>query len=142
MKKENLLVNEFLNFEDSRKESPTFSVFFSWDFFLVPYDFILKRQRKKKVQKLFKGSMLGLYMGVCAEPYRLSPFMSSLFNKFRRSLIQQSLKQSSSDSVFFIFYTCGKSTFKTMVRTKTRHYLKKPTKRFLIRLAIGRFFVL
>ena len=31
------------------------------------------------LQKL-KGSILGLYMGVWAEPYRLSPFMSSLFN--------------------------------------------------------------
>ena len=41
----------------------------------------LKSYELKKLQvSIFKGSILGLYMGVWAEPYRLSRFMSSLFN--------------------------------------------------------------
>ena len=35
--------------------------------------------------------------------------------------------------IFFIFYSCGKSTFKTTIKTKTTHYYDKLTKHFLIR---------
>ena len=108
--------------------------------------FHMKSMEMINAYKNFAFTALGCFLHIprlpsqfWTEPSRPSPSLNYIFNQFRRSLILQSVKQSSSDPVFFIFYPCGKSTFETTIKTKTTHYFDKRTTHFVIRVALGTF---
>ena len=61
-------------------------------------------------------------MGVSSETSRLSPSMSSNFNQFFSSHIQQSLKQSSSDLIFLGVWKINQA--ETTIKTKKTNYFR------------------
>ena len=73
-----------------------------------------------------------MHGGIIGNPLYIFTFLLHEFHLHLVPLIpySESLKQSSSDPIFFIFLHMWKINHKTTIKTKTLHYLKKLKKIF------------
>ena len=73
-------LQELLGYQNHSKLNSTFFYILTIFLFIFKNIKSFANEYIKLVVSTLKGSILGLYMGVWAEPHRISPFMNSLFN--------------------------------------------------------------